>query len=369
MPCIIIWNYVFRSAASCEKPVDGGWWFLQKPIWFSSCDLHTGDDPQPETTVHSSRMRTVCYSFHLRGGVCPEGCLPRGCLPRGVCLGVSAWGCLPWGLYLPGDVRRIREDCAKWLFKTINENTGRKILKVKSLEPFLKLMKLWIEALLFGFQMKWSFACNHPELKLLWCLWLFNPNWKGKKIGKNLTTKWKLGVTIQRNWIAKRRRPATEKTFRELTTPTTLQREILVTDVRIDLTEVLNIDHILPQGTTYLCTVPTFHRNLHTIARLYGTLAYTGSLLGSYVCFTTTRLDTVNINLLLRLSTTCRIPSYSYWLGAVLRLELVSSCALTLNLVLDSDSLHCTVQNLKYAPVTSIIGDSGAWLSICRDLW
>ena len=48
------------------------------------------------TRMHSSRMRTICWSSRVcPGSVCPGGCLPRGvCLPRG-CLpsrsrGVSA---------------------------------------------------------------------------------------------------------------------------------------------------------------------------------------------------------------------------------------------------------------------------------------
>ena len=61
-----------------------------------------------ETRMHSSRMRTVRISSHLRGGdvsaqggVClpggvfQGGCLPGGCLPRGVSAGgMSAQGCV-----------------------------------------------------------------------------------------------------------------------------------------------------------------------------------------------------------------------------------------------------------------------------------
>ena len=51
-----------------------------------------------ETRMHSSRMRTICSSNRLLGGVCPRRCLPggvsaRGCLPRGVCVYASMhWG-------------------------------------------------------------------------------------------------------------------------------------------------------------------------------------------------------------------------------------------------------------------------------------
>ena len=37
------------------------------------------------------------------------------------------------------------------------------------------------------------------------------------------------------------------------------------------------------------------------------------SLWGSYVCFTTTSLDTYDTSLLLRLCTTCRVPNYCYY--------------------------------------------------------
>ena len=67
--------------------------------------------------MHSSRMRTVrCNSRLCQGGCLPGGefrlpggvgCLIRGdvclegCLPGGVSVqGVSAWGCLPWGVCL-----------------------------------------------------------------------------------------------------------------------------------------------------------------------------------------------------------------------------------------------------------------------------
>ena len=54
-------------------------------------------------------------------------------------------------------VRRILEDCAKWLFKTINENieTRKEDLKGKKPGAIFETDEpnvLWIEALLFGFQ-------------------------------------------------------------------------------------------------------------------------------------------------------------------------------------------------------------------------
>ena len=53
-----------------------------------------------QTRMHSSRMRTVCYSGRPMGG----GGSVRGCL---LGVGVSAWGCLPRGVCpggLPGGV-------------------------------------------------------------------------------------------------------------------------------------------------------------------------------------------------------------------------------------------------------------------------
>ena len=50
------------------------------------------------TRMHSSRMRTICCSGHLIGGVCPGGVSAWGCLPNGV----SARGCLPGGSVCPG---------------------------------------------------------------------------------------------------------------------------------------------------------------------------------------------------------------------------------------------------------------------------
>ena len=81
------------------------------------------------------------------------------------------------------------------------------------------------------------------------------------------------------------------------------------------------------------------------------------SLLGCYICFTTS-FDTVDIYLLLRLCTTCRIPNYCYWLWTV-----STNCR--------TDSLYCTVQGLKYVPVASIIGCQfwePDWVS-ADDLW
>ena len=57
--------------------------------------------------MHSTRIRTVCTSSHLPGGVCPEGAVCPGGLPGG---GVSAWrvsargGCVCPGGCLPGGV-------------------------------------------------------------------------------------------------------------------------------------------------------------------------------------------------------------------------------------------------------------------------
>ena len=89
--------------------------------------------------MHSSRMRTVRCSSHLRvclrggvclggvfqgdvcqglsatGGVCPGGCLPGGCLSRGCLPGVSArgGGCLPGGClpHTHTSVNRITDAC------------------------------------------------------------------------------------------------------------------------------------------------------------------------------------------------------------------------------------------------------------------
>ena len=68
-------------------------------------------------------------------------------------------------------------------------------------------------------------------------------------------------------------------------------------------------------------------------------------LLGSYIFFITTSLDTVDADLLLRLCTTCWVPNYCYWLCCC---SLLLSCH---SLLL----LYCTVQGLKYAPTVSII--------------
>ena len=67
------------------------------------------------------------------------------------------------------------------------------------------------------------------------------------------------------------------------------------------------------------------------------------TLLGSYVCSTTTSLATVGTYLLLRLCTTCPYQT--------------TATAASTELVWLSNQLHlhCTVQSLKYAPVTTII--------------
>ena len=62
------------------------------------------------------------------------------------------------------------------------------------------------------------------------------------------------------------------------------------------------------------------------------------SLRGSYICFTTTSLDTFDTSLLPRLCTTCQVPIYCY--------ASPNSKHWTANL--DLDHLYCTVQGLKY---------------------
>ena len=83
------------------------------------------------------------------------------------------------------------------------------------------------------------------------------------------------------------------------------------------------------------------------------------SLLGSYVCFTTTSLVTVDTPLLLRLSTTCQYQTTATGWEWMLQLELCW--------------VHqpCTVQSLKYVPVASIFGwwlREPDWGSV-SDLW
>ena len=58
--------------------------------------------------MHSSRMRTVRCSGRVGGGCLPRGVSTQGELSGygGICLGVSAWGCLPRGCLPKGGCLR-----------------------------------------------------------------------------------------------------------------------------------------------------------------------------------------------------------------------------------------------------------------------
>ena len=86
------------------------------------------------------------------------------------------------------------------------------------------------------------------------------------------------------------------------------------------------------------------------------------SLWGSYICSTTTSLDTFDTSLLLRLCTTCWVPKL---LPLLVDAKWASRCMLWL-------LLYCTVQILKYVPGIEyhwLLFLEADWVPICGFQW